>query len=238
MGAYRWVVVAAFGCGAPAKPQASASPNTSCRVMADALFALDDWNHVDPVAAEKMRAITETRCRDDRWSDASQECFRTLRQRQDYVPCNNLLTASQKTAVEAHMARAFTPTEPAPDDSVATTLCPTGTAFVVKTWRLGTSGPDLCRASRQALAKSSAASTGGYELRVLETGLAATETAVTCKIFISVRLHSNVVGTVSGGARVDATGPSAERDCVDAVVEDLITVKIGPFVQQHAAKKP
>jgi hypothetical protein len=202
------------------------------------VFALQDWTDFDDVATAKMRTIVETRCRDDRWSDESHACFRAMRRPQDHARCDRLLTLAQKEAIDRDLKKSVPSSgEPPPDDSVATTLCPTSGSIVVKTWRSGTSGPDPCAPSQKAVAAFSPAA-AGYELRVLLTALVATETAVSCKVTISVRSQSDLLGWLSGGARVPATGTSAETECVDALVEDLITKKVGPLVQRHAAKNP
>lgn len=240
MGAYRWLVVAAMGCSAPARPPApaTASPTPSCRATADRLFAPDDWNDFGPRATATMRGVIEARCGEDHWSEQSQICFRTMQHWRDSVRCNSLLTVSQKAAVERDLKKLFPRTgEPAPDDSIATTRCSIASPIIVKTW--SALGLDLCRAAGQGLAlvtQGRMLVLEGVELRVLLTSLVATETGVACKVAISLRADSELLGWLNGSARVDGTGPSAERDCVDAVVEDLITTKLGRLLKRRAGQ--
>ena len=57
---------------------------------------------------------------------------------------------------------------------------------------------------------------------MLQTALVATSTAVTCEVSITVRANGEMLSSATGGGRVDSLGADAERDCVGAVIEDLI----------------
>ena len=115
--------------------------------------------------------------------------------------------------------------------------------IVVTTENLTNSRGDLCAAfnrSIKQLRNTSALSTGGFEIRVRLSKLVASPD-VACNLGVSVSSKSVGLGSANGGAKVAkaANGAGSDRlaarDCIDAVLEDLMTRKVGPLMQQHVA---
>ena len=63
-----------------------------------------------------------------------------------------------------------------------------------------------------------------------------TAPSVACKVSITVfDAKKNVLSSQNGGAKVEGSGASAESDCYDAVIGDLVK-RLGTWIQQNPAK--
>ena len=87
------------GTKEPAKP---APPATKCAFVADHLISLMTKTAQEAPAEEidKVRSFFHTRCTDDAWSPAAQECFLALKAKEDVNNCAAQLTDAQRTALE------------------------------------------------------------------------------------------------------------------------------------------
>lgn len=96
------LVLAACSSGAkpaPAKP----APASKCAFVADHLISLMTKTAQEAPADEidKVRAAFNTRCTDDGWSLAAQECFLGLQAKEEVNECAAQLTDEQRAALEA-----------------------------------------------------------------------------------------------------------------------------------------
>jgi hypothetical protein len=118
----------------------------------------------------------------------------------------------------------------------------------VTTENLTKSRGDLCAAFNRSighLRNPNALGAGSFEIRVRLSRLV-TSPEVFCNLGISVSSRSVGLGVANGGAKVakpanvagsDRFDRLATRDCIDAVLEDLMTRVIGPLMQQHVASR-
>jgi len=115
-----------------------------------------------------------------------------------------------------------------------TVPCATSTPIVVTTENLTRYRSDLCGAfnrSLKQLRNANALGAGDFEVRVRLAKLVESP-KITCNLAISVSSKAEVLASASGGAK----GRSDARDCIEVVLEDLVTRQVGPFMQQHVAK--
>jgi hypothetical protein len=120
---------------------------------------------------------------------------------------------------------------------------------VVVTENVTSSRGDLCAAfnrSTNQLGYASVFGAGKFEIHIQLSKLSRLSNRVgtpefQCQLGIVVSSNSVGLGAVSGGARVnmapDGTGYErvAVRDCIDAVLADLMTKKVVPLMQQYVA---
>ena len=92
-----------LACGGSRTPPAPPpAPASKCAHVADHLLSLLTATARDATAEEldRVRAMFNTRCRDDGWSLSAQECFLALRVKEDVDRCAAQLTDTQRRALE------------------------------------------------------------------------------------------------------------------------------------------
>jgi hypothetical protein len=101
--------------------------------------------------------------------------------------------------------------------------CDTALPLVVITKNLTDRRGDLCAAFNRAVRRLSIASSlaGGFELRVSLRTLTLTP-RVSCTLAIELASNGRPIESWNGGANL-TPGGAAARDCIDAVLEDLMT---------------
>lgn len=98
------LLVLLVACSSPATPEpAKPAPSNKCAFVADHLISLMTKTAQEAPAEEidKVRAAFNTRCTDDGWSPAAQECFLALQAKEDVNRCAAQLTDAQRAALEA-----------------------------------------------------------------------------------------------------------------------------------------
>lgn len=101
-------MVFVLGCGGATPPPAPApAPANKCAYVADHLLSLLSSSAREAPAEEldRVRAMFHTRCRDDGWSPAAQECFLALGAKEEVDRCAAQLTDAQRAALEAPSAQ-------------------------------------------------------------------------------------------------------------------------------------
>lgn len=99
----RVALIALVACvSSSAPPPAPPPPASKCPHVADHLLSL-----LSPTAREapteeldRVRALFNARCEQDRWSPAAQQCFLALAAKEEVNRCATLLTDEQRTALE------------------------------------------------------------------------------------------------------------------------------------------
>lgn len=112
--------------------------------------------------------------------------------------------------------------------------CATSMPFVVTTENLTQSPSDLCAAFNRSVASlpnPSALGAGSFELRVTLAKLVESP-RIACYLGISVSSTSERFAAAHGGAKIGSTA----SDCIDVVLDDLMTRRVGPLMQQHVAQ--
>ena len=92
-----------LACGGGGPPPAPPpAPASKCAHVADHLLSLLTTTARDAPAEEldRVRAMFNTRCRDDGWSMTAQECFLALRAKEEVDRCAAQLTQTQRAALE------------------------------------------------------------------------------------------------------------------------------------------
>lgn len=96
---------------------------------------------------------------------------------------------------------------------------------------------DLCRPSLKAFSSlpyATLLAPGFFEVRVLLSKLEVRKN-LKCAVRISITSFGSKIGYAFGSATVAARDRSAARDCVDAVIKDLVVRKVGPVMRHHVA---
>jgi hypothetical protein len=100
-------VLAACGSGGTQAPVAATPPPSKCAHVADHLLSLLTPTARDAPAEEldRVRAMFHTRCRDDGWSIAAQECFLALHAKDEVDRCARAAAAGKRRSRLSAMSR-------------------------------------------------------------------------------------------------------------------------------------
>lgn len=153
-------------------------------------------------------------------------------------------TVSEPVAPPAPASMASAEPPPAPPAVVSVPRpCVTPLPVAVTTENLTKTRGDLCAAVNRSigsLPRATGLGAGGFELGVKLTRLAGEQAAIACTISIALSSRSVALGSATGGAKASVGAgtdrTAATRDCVDAVISDLLGKKLVPLMQRHLAQ--
>jgi hypothetical protein len=96
-------VAALAACGSSAPAPATPKPaENRCAYVADHLLSLlsPEAQQAPTEELDRVRATFNTRCKDDGWSTAAQQCFLELTAKEDVDRCAAQLTEAQRAALD------------------------------------------------------------------------------------------------------------------------------------------
>ncbi len=126
--------------------------------------------------------------------------------------------------------------EPPPAEEAATAgACDSSRSIAVSTKNETDATGDLCEAFNRvvaAMADPSPLDVGStFQLNVTLQEVAEDKNETSCKLSISVFENMNVKGMASGAAKVAGVDDLAARDCIDAVLDNLLSTKIAVMLK-------
>ena len=120
--------------------------------------------------------------------------------------------------------------------------CNSAAPFTVRAANKTTTSTDVCAAFERALANSVKTVTfnpgGVFQVDVtladVQVRRGPNTRFITCKVTIGLGTNGQLLAQANGGATIDAL-QLATRDCLEAVIENLLTRQIAQQMQQHVA---